>query len=347
MSYSNFIHIALAFNDVKGTYARHAAVTIASIFENTSSHVCVHVLHDDTLTAYNRDAFEKLALKYAQTIEFHNVTKAFGSRKAELKDLGKRSQLTVGTLFRLLIPELLNCDKLIYLDCDIVVTLDIAELWNIDMQGKAVAAVRDFMSLDKFTIGKPIGWRQSKIWKMWGVADDEYFNAGVLLMDLKKIHENYDMLKSLGNFVTLNQSFVSGADQDYLNWLFTDDKLLIDTRFNRYRADGATEENRTGVIWHVLWKPWLNYAHPAVDDLYWMYLRKTPFCNSDMELLRLALTDLSSSRYMHRHSSACIKRLKQQLHENIFRTHVLCIPNLIYCLLFSPHRSYKDVQSKS
>ena len=34
-------------------FGQHAAVTAASIFANTSSRVCVHIVHDDTLTAAN------------------------------------------------------------------------------------------------------------------------------------------------------------------------------------------------------------------------------------------------------------------------------------------------------
>ena len=46
---SDVIHIALAFCDPKGTYCRHVSVVMASIFANTSSTVCIHIVHDNTL----------------------------------------------------------------------------------------------------------------------------------------------------------------------------------------------------------------------------------------------------------------------------------------------------------
>ena len=54
MPEDDMIHIALAFCDPKGTYARHAAVTMASIFANTKRNVCVYIIHDDTLSKENR-----------------------------------------------------------------------------------------------------------------------------------------------------------------------------------------------------------------------------------------------------------------------------------------------------
>ncbi|MBQ8692167.1 MAG: hypothetical protein IJ520_03390, partial [Synergistaceae bacterium] len=45
-------------------------------------------------------------------------------------------KLTAGALYRLFMPEVLSgLDKVIYLDCDIVVNMDIAELWDIDLGG--------------------------------------------------------------------------------------------------------------------------------------------------------------------------------------------------------------------
>ena len=49
----------------------------------------------------------------------------------------------MGCLFRLLIPDLLECPKVIYFDCDVLVNLDIRELWDIDLEGNCIGGVRD------------------------------------------------------------------------------------------------------------------------------------------------------------------------------------------------------------
>jgi len=132
----DIIHVALAFCDPKDTYCRHAAVTVVSIFANTNSRVCVHIVHDCTLTAGNMEKLKRIADAYDQEIDFINVENVFDEKRPDV------SRLTIdgarGTLFRLLLPDITSQDKMIFLDCDIVVNMDIAELWNIPHDGRAV-----------------------------------------------------------------------------------------------------------------------------------------------------------------------------------------------------------------
>ena len=323
------IHIALAFCDPKGTYARHAAVTMASIYANTEREVCVHVIHDDTLTRENRDKLEALTLSYKQMIDFVNVENMFDGKKIDV------SKLTIdgarGTLFRLFLPDVVDADKITYLDCDIVVNMDIAELWNVPIGNHAVAAVRDVWSLD-FLKGTPVPWRLGQVWDVLGVSHDGYFNAGVLVMNLKKLREEYDFLKSVEDFYAKYKKCITLADQDCLNCIFADDKLLIEEKFNRINAENINEDDLSGSIWHMAGgaaKPWVTCTRPYVDDLYWRYLRLTPYCEDDNKLIRLMLNDLSSPSYTHLHSSDCVKRLKKQIADNIFRAHIWTVPYIL------------------
>ena len=332
------IHVALAFCDPKGTYCRHAAVTMASIFVNTDSRVCVHIIHDDTLTDDNRVKLERLASSYGQGLDFINVENLLDTERIDV------SRLTVdgmrGTLFRLLLPDVSGEDKMIYLDCDIVVNMDIAELWNVPIGECAVAAVRDVWSLD-YLKGKPLPWRLDKAWRLLGVERGEYFNAGVLLLNLKKLREQYNFLKAVGDFYAKYKKCITLADQDCLNHIFACDKLLIHERFNRIDAGGVTEENLKGSIWHMAGgaaKPWVLCTRPYVDDLYWRYLRMTPYCRDENELIRMMLHDLSTSPYAHLHSSDCTKRIKKQIADNIFRGHIWTLPHILIKKLFGGGR---------
>lgn len=339
MSANDKIHIALAFCDPKGTYCRHAAVTMASVFANTKRPVCLHIVHDDTLTGDNREKLTRLSSSCGQEIDFINVENMLDAGSVDV------SRLTLdgarGTLFRLLLPEICAEDKIIYLDCDIVVNMDIAELWNVPLDGHAVAAVRDVWSLD-YLKGKPLPWRLDKAWRMLGVKRGEYFNAGVLLLNLKKLREEYDFLEAVANFYAKYRKCITLADQDCLNHIFAGDKLLIDERFNHIDASGATEETLYGSIWHMAGgaaKPWVLCTRPYVDDLYWRYLRLTPYCRSENELIRTMLHDLSSSPYAHLHSSDCVKRVKKQILDNIFRGHIWTLPYIFTKGLFGVKRN--------
>ncbi len=328
------IHVALAFCDPRGTFCRHAAVTIVSIYENAKIFpVCIHILHDETLTDFNRNALTSIADRYGQKILFHDVGNFLESRKIDV------SRLTIdgakGTLFRLFLPDIIETDKVIYLDCDIVVQMDIAELWGIPLDDFAVAAVRDVWSLD-FQKGKKVAWRLGLVWDLLEIPHDSYFNAGVLLMNLKKIREKYDFLPRVEEFYAKFRKGITLADQDCLNWIFRGDKLLIDERFNHIDVSGVTKETLDGSIWHMAGgsaKPWTSYTRPLVDDLYWKYLRLTPWCADEDDLVHQILTGMAASPLMHVHSMECFKRVMRQIYEDIFYGHIWTLPYIFYKLI--------------
>lgn len=332
------IHIALAFCDPKGGYSRHAAVTMASIFANTKESVCVHIIHDETLTEENRNKLATTAGDFGQSADFINAGSMIEGKNIDVSRLtadGAR-----GTLYRLLLPEIVGADKIIYLDCDIAVNMDIAELWDVPLENFAVAAARDVWSLD-YIKGAPVPWRLGLVWDVLGVSRDGYFNAGVLLMNLKKLREEYDFLKAVEDFYAKYKKCITLADQDCLNYIFAKDKLLIDEKFNRIDAGGVGEEDLRGSIWHMAGgaaKPWVACTRPYVDDLYWRYLRLTPYCRSEDELIRLMLSGLSSPAFTHIHSADCVKRLKKQLADNLFRAHIWTLPYIIAAKLKGPGR---------
>lgn len=323
----NYIHAALAFCDPKGNYSRHAAVVMASMFENTKSKIWLHVIHDDTLSAYNREKLEATAHKYEQRIEFLNVEGLLDGASIDV------SKLTIdgarGTLFRLLIPKLINIPKILYLDCDLIIDLDIADFWNEPLNGNTLGAVRDVWSLD-YLDGEPIPWRYALAWEILGIPKDSYFNAGVLVMDLERIREKYDFLREVEVFYSQYKRCITLADQDCLNCIFTGDVQLLDHRYNRIDLASFVKDGH-GFIWHMAGgaKPWTLCSKGRVDELYWYYLSKSAYCQNPEELTALMVSSLANSPFMHRHSSDCIKRLKRQLADNIFRCHIETIPYLL------------------
>ena len=119
------IHVCFSLHDKSGRYSKFTGTAILSIFENTNSPVTVHILHDPTLTADNRDKFISLAGRYSQAVKFYNVEE-FCSK--ELKDIVaffpavKNHYATVGMFYRFLLPQILpdDIDKCIYHDSDIL-----------------------------------------------------------------------------------------------------------------------------------------------------------------------------------------------------------------------------------
>lgn len=106
----------------------------------------VHILHDNTLTAENREKFILIADRYGQSVKFYNVEELC---KEELSKITRKissarsSYFTIAAYYRTLIPDVLSSaiEKCIYLDSDIVINMDIKELWQIDLGQKILGVV--------------------------------------------------------------------------------------------------------------------------------------------------------------------------------------------------------------
>ena len=104
------------------------------------------------------------------------------------------SNLTAATLLRLLLPSVLkDIDRVVYLDCDLVVLKDITPLYDTDLLGFPLAACLDFWLTGGPPFAPPIaGWGVGEWHKFLSEVvriDDRkaYFNAGVLVMDLERL----------------------------------------------------------------------------------------------------------------------------------------------------------------
>ena len=141
------IHVCYGLNDKKGTYSKYTGVSILSMFENTKEKITVHIFHDNTLTPENRNNFINVAENYNQAVKFYNFDELCPEKIQYLREkLGSvfESRFSVGTFYRLMINKNFfgdNVSKIIYLDSDTVINLDIAELWNYDLTNYPLAAV--------------------------------------------------------------------------------------------------------------------------------------------------------------------------------------------------------------
>ena len=301
------IHVALAVYDPSGTYSQHAGVTITSIFENTKSKVIVHILHDDTLTEDNRRKFIRTAEKYNQTIEFVDVTVYTKSLSQKIKKL--TTHFTVGTLYRLFIPEIFSSlSRIIYLDCDIIVNLDINELWDIDLGNNCFAGCLDeyIQKLSMF----------SYIYVMCllgGCKPSLYVNAGVLVMNLNHIRTFANVSEIFKNWIEYHIHSAIFTDQDFVNSLFIDSIKRIDRRFNRQLWD-YSDDLSNAIIHTNKRKSWKNFPTMYPDCLYWkMYLRSAWGENITTEGLVDVLSRIKdgtvNSALLHKSPLKCVRRI--------------------------------------
>ena len=141
------------------------------------------------------------------------------------------------TLIRLFADQIPDIpEKLLYLDCDIMLNRDVTELYNIDISDYEFAAAPDHYG--KYLI-RP-----------------DYINAGVLLFNVTKCKETDLFLKARNNIKRKKWTF---ADQDAL-WHAASKKKMLPQKFN----DQKFLHPKTTVIRHFSKRLfWLPYPHTA------------------------------------------------------------------------------------
>jgi len=213
-SMSDSITVLAAIN--RG-YVQHLGVMLCSLFENNSQHrICAHVLCD-VWDEPGRSRLDRLAQRHQQKIDFISVD------RTRFERFPISLHLDASTYFRILCPKFLpaSIDRVLYLDSDIVVRKDLGELWASDSRGAAVAAVADSPNILRER-GKALGL----------VPGCDYFNAGVLLIDLAKWREAA-IAERLVSFVEANRATLPYMDQDALNAVLARDWHALDPRWNR------------------------------------------------------------------------------------------------------------------
>lgn len=184
------------------------------------------------------------------------------------------------TFARLVMPYCFpeSTTRALYLDSDILVLDDLAELWRTDLEGKPVAAAVDSHSA---TNAERIGLEPD----LSDVSSSgHYFNAGVLLVDLSKWRAEQISERALDYLTENPQSLM--ADQDALNIACRGMWKKVDSRWNclQHPAKGylaVSPESRPAVIHFAgRGKPWLADS-PSMDRAFYDNFRsRTRFARS-------------------------------------------------------------------
>ena len=274
------IHVCFGLHDKTGHYAKFTGTAMLSLFDNTASNVTVHILHDNTLSADNRDKFIYLAGQYGQIVKFYNVEELCADKITKMIELVpsvKTSRVSVGTFYRLLIPQILpaDIDKCIYLDSDMIINLDIAELWRVELGNKPLAAVPEGVCGTDTNI---LFLCTSGI-----VGHEEYFNSGVMLVNLNQLRKEENAIINGVKWHGEHPQCIC-FDQDVLNYCFAKNSLKLPPYFDVFVVHARTRKEPFGrKIYHYAGKI-DSFTLDIQDDFYrlWMdYFIRTPFFDAE------------------------------------------------------------------
>lgn len=256
------------FFAVDDEYIPFLAVALQSLIENSSENNCysIKILYTN-ISEENQNNILKYERKNVN-IEFVDLNYYINKIKDKLYT---RDYYSKTTYFRLFIPELYpQYDKVLYLDSDIVILSDIADLYNIDMEDNLVAAAPDdvIQTIEVF---------QEYAEKVVGVADyHNYFNAGILLMNLDALRKFKFQEKFLYLLETVK--FSVAQDQDYLNRLCKGRVKLIENTWDRMPigGDSVKREDLHLIHYNLAFKPW-HFEDILYKEFFWEYAQKTEY----------------------------------------------------------------------
>lgn len=203
------MNIALCTDD---NYANHCAVCITSIFENNKDEDCHVYVLTGGLTAENNMKFSYLADCYHQKVDVKVMDVSVFSH------LQSTNHLSQSMYYRFLLPQVVDGDNVLYLDCDIIVRHPLKDLFNIDLTNMACGVVEDQCG-DDIRLHNPIN------------MFSRYFNSGVLFMNLDYWRKN-NVAQDLVDFIANYKGQLMCPDQDALNAVLEGKVKFLDYKYN-------------------------------------------------------------------------------------------------------------------
>jgi lipopolysaccharide biosynthesis glycosyltransferase len=196
-----------------------------------------------------------------------------------IEEMPLGEHFTAATYYRLLLPRVLpiTVSKLIYLDSDVIVRHPIEELWEADLGQWSTAAVFN---------PRPLNWLGLGLRR-----EKDYFNAGVLVMDLNRWRAEHIPERAL-QFAAEFPGALPCADQDALNHVIAGAWKRLDLRWNQQSKFFQHSASYLRVSWLALWrarsapfivhystseKPWHTDNEHPWRELYFEQLDRTAF----------------------------------------------------------------------
>ena len=207
------IHIACCSNE---KLAPMFGVVVTSVGINvTSDDVMMYLLHNG-LKDSTVKRLQKIADRYNVRLKFLEIDLEI------LKDCPTNDKIHYSNIMmyaRILLPSMLpNLDKVIYLDCDLVVCKDLKSLWETDVNDVAVAMAPDLWYQDKETL------------RRLGI-NNKYLNSGVMVMNLD-YWRKHDVQNRLLSYIIDKGNELIYNDQDALNVILDDERRQLPVKYN-------------------------------------------------------------------------------------------------------------------
>ena len=252
-------------------FLKYCMVSLYSLLKNGNPDYLylIFILHTDISPEVQDEFCDRLAstgLSASYDICFEDVTEHLNLIEHEFP---LRDYYSKTTYFRLLISDMHpEYDKAVYIDSDTIVQGDISAFYNVEIGEYYLAACHEQVMVQIKEYGDYVE-------QCLGVSRNNYFNAGVLLINCREFRSKqllHLFLEKLHEY-----DFVVTQDEDYLNLITKDRVLFLDQRWNTEIFGEIPYPIEEAKILHYVMfnKPW-HYEDCPHGDIYLRYAKETP-----------------------------------------------------------------------
>lgn len=254
------------FFSTDDNYIPYLDVAIASLIANASKE------HNYRIVVLNTGLLKENVEKVKQRecdgfiIDFVDISKEVEHIKSHFKNV---YHFSIVTYYRLFISSLFpQYDKIVYLDCDLVVLGDVSELYNVELGENILGAIPDqFVPITKEF--------RTYVEEAIGVETSSYFSAGVLVINLDQFRKNRIEEQFVRLMVEYNFDVID-PDQAYLNYLCRGKVRLLPNGWNKQSLPTESEGKKNIVHYALYKKPW-QYDDVIDGEHFWKYAKSSPF----------------------------------------------------------------------
>lgn len=260
------------FFSTDDNYIPYLDVAIVSLIENASKDYNYKIivlntgLHPDNIAKIKKNERNGFA------IDFIDISENVKDIKSRFKNV---YHFSIVTYYRLFIASLFpQYDKILYLDCDLVVLGDISELYNTELGENILGAAPEQYVQNTAEFRK---YAEIAL----GVNPDEYVNAGVLVINLKEFRQQRIEEKFV-ELITKYDFDLLDPDQAYLNYLCNDKIHVLPNGWNKEPMPLPCNGKKNIVHYALYKKPW-QYDDVMDGEFFWQYAKKSLFYQQILE----------------------------------------------------------------
>lgn len=268
-------------------YTSIVGVSLISLLENNMDFdkITIHFI-DCGLSEKSKSILREIVLKYNRIVIFHpleNVISYYTINAPKPSYYG-----------RLFAPFFINDDKILYLDCDLLIVNSLMSLWQTDLTGYCMAAVQG-----------PGASAENRA-KLNIPFETRYINSGMLLINLDYWREHH-LTEKLVNYLNKHGEIPPYHDQNIINAICYRNTLIVHPRYNLlwsmmcckpkdicrlnkikhyYTDEEIRSAIREPVIIHfsnsIYGRPWKVVCHHKYKHMYMYYRALSPWKNEPL-----------------------------------------------------------------